>query len=225
MLTPDFAIVTYRNKDKEIKHIEKGDFVKGKNNDYVLSGLRPFIDDELEKLQTVMSQNKGLYFDGLVPKGLLYVNTIPSNAVIAWHVPKGPRVLNFKDEKLRGKYDVPDTVFIIHNSEIRIYIVKKKDAEKIGLKTKLYKSYYFNIWDSCLLCIGNGYKPNFSYIGVNEMIDKVTQDFFEGSYFTHPNTDHDLQRKIWESQNGKHPETKWKKIATIKQVLSRFVKL
>lgn len=222
MITPKFAIIYYEG---EFPYLEKGDFVqdKKKKDEYILEGMRPFSSDELLKLQTISMNGKGIYMDGLLPKGIVFLNQFPSNAMIAWIEPAQKRKMLFRDENLKGIYDVPNTLFFIHNSDLYVFLVKKKDMERFNIDTALYQSHYYNVWDSCIVCVGTGYKPNVDSIGVNEMVNAVSHNFWEGSYFTHSNVDG--IDEIWTEKKGMYPETKWKKKTTLKELLSKFIKL
>lgn len=222
MIVPKFAIVYYEG---DTTYLEKGDFVPDpkKKGEYVLEGMRPFVSDELLKLQTVTMNGKGIFVDGMLPKGTVLLNQFPSNAMIAWIEPACKRKILFKDESLTGIYDVPNTLFFIHNSDLYAFLVKNRDMEKFTMDTQLYRSHYYNVWDSCIVCVGTGYKPNVDSVGVNELVERVSHNFWEGSYFTHSSVSG--IDEIWTEKKGRYPETKWKKITTLRELVSKFMSL
>lgn len=225
VLIPAYGIVVYYQKSKKIPvYIEKGNFTK-KGEGYSLTGLRPFVSDELRNLQKIGAANKGLYCDGLLNKNILFINSDPNNAIVVWVESACKRVVNFKEDDLRKEYNVPATIFIMQNNDLYVYLLKKKDVASISMGTVLYQSHYFNVYGTGILCVGTGYKPNVDHLGLNELIQKQSLNFWTDSYFTHPNHDHEQLKEIWENQNGNYPEKNWKKITNLKDLLSKFLKI
>jgi PRTRC genetic system protein B len=227
-MIPDLAIIGYKHNhdSNEIFYLESGGFSELENGVYTMNSLRPLVDEEIVKLQTMIVDKKGIYVDGLLPENLIYFNPCPTTGIVMWYMKEQEIDFMYKDEVYPSKkYRIPNTMFLTVNKDIYVFLVKKKDMKNLSLKTELYHSHYLNIYGDDRLCIGNGYKPNYSYVGVNEMIEKVTESFFYKSYFTHPNTHFCDYGKVWKENNGIYPEKEWKKSCTIKSVLSKYTKV
>jgi hypothetical protein len=209
-LIPIKAIIIYQDNKNGSNYLESGDFVN-RNEQYDLEGLKPFTMSQLMKISTITEEKKGLHIKGLIPKNLILFkqsNFIPS---IAWHVKSSKRKILFAEKKLTKEYLIPDMVFHTVGKELSVFLITKKCSKKIVEETILYKTHFLNVYDDCKVCVGNGYRLGNESISVDEYMNKVEFNFFEGSLFTGAHRSDVSLNKIWNEENGIYLESEWKK--------------
>jgi len=210
-LIPSEGIVTYKTKDSNnIAYVEKGKFVE-RNGNYKLQGLTPFTYDQIKILVDTVNPLKGIYLDNLIPSNVLFYENSYLSPNLMWVAKKAIRKILFKDESKTESYLIPDTLFVSEGSKLFVYFIKQKEAKKITINTKVYQTHFYNVYDNCSVCIGNGYKLGKESISLEKYIEKVEFNFFEGSMFNHAHVtgiekyweDEEYSEKLWKNQNNK----------------------
>jgi len=224
MLIPENLIVTYKSNENRNGpvYMEFGSFVK-KGKDYYPSGMTPLGLKDLKKIVSITKTSKGIYLDGLLPKNVIYYSNDGLSSVVIWLCPQANRKMLFFNKELTGEYHIPNVMFVAKDQDLSVYLVKKRDVADIKLETLLYQTHFMNVYESCKVCIGSGYKPNLDSTPLSEFIKKAEFNFFEGSSF---NMSHvgDWVLDVWKNNKGSFPEKSWdkKKAIQIRSLLSKL---
>jgi PRTRC genetic system protein B len=188
---------------------------------YDLGPLRPFSFDEMNQFVSAINQDSGFNFRGMIPRNVLGFKNAAGNQKLTWHVPAANRQLYFTEEELDGTYEVPHMIFQLNQTGLFVYLVKKRDVKKMyeGHDIPLHNSHFYNVYDDCKVCIGNGYHADFISTSPEENMEKTEFTFFEGSKFSHPHYKSPQLISIWKQRKGVFPENQWEQIAMLREIL------
>ena len=129
-------------------------------------------------------------FEHLVKIHTLNTDIIPENVLsispdhMVWWMPAGERVVYFNNKELgkrAAKVPHPALMFAVVKGAWYIFALATNERPKA--ETALQFAPYFNVYDSCQICIGSAQVPRGISAGATEQWEKA---FFE-SEFTHIN--------------------------------------
>lgn len=148
-------------------------------------------------IQLARALAKGVAHGGFLPETVLYMD----GDLLLWWVPPAKRHIVFRAPELdapeRGEtVPHPGLVFAASGSMWKVWAVKGK--RRPTLRTPLFQSPYFNVWEDGDICRGNVQVPDGT---TAEKIDAWNAAFF-GSFFTHPNTKGRLVRYRGHDRGG-----------------------
>jgi|SRR5471032_3208060 len=161
--------------------------VKQVDGEPVILAGRAMTPRAANQLSRALSKN--VAHGGFLPGTVLYVD----GDLLLWWVPPSRRHIMFRAPELgapeRGEVvPHPGLVFAASSAVWKVWAVKGK--ERPTLRTALFQSPYFNVWEGGAICRGNVQVPE----GTTTEKIAAWNAAFMGSFFTHPNGNGKLVR-------------------------------
>lgn len=168
--------------DDEDYYLETHEIFDGK-----VQQAKPLSLKAIKKLHEVFkktTKNKMPAIKGIVPKGLLYVDTNIVSPILIWYRAPKERKLYFKnkdseEKTLSGVVQLPGIIFCLKDEDLHIVCVTGEPT----MKSKLYYAPFPNTHDSNSVCMGN-VKMRHDTEDLQEIIGGVESAFFN-SRFNH----------------------------------------
>lgn len=176
----------YNDNSNKYEFIEEQDIRYEKNKPFVFN-TTPLTLDTVQNLKIMGSSSElnALQFKSVIPKNIIYIKSSPINYRLIWS--RLPKKTNLHFDKAlgikNGEYVLPGLIFDYSENSTKIYAYKQKKI-KSKLEIELFHCPLFNISGSGELCWGNVKNKTLDFDSFEELIKKVENLFFSGT-FTH----------------------------------------
>ncbi|MBB3125268.1 PRTRC genetic system protein B [Mesoflavibacter sabulilitoris] len=162
-----------------------------------LSEGKPLYKDTLKNIvQYFEVETQTWTSKGVFPKNIIALNMNEKSVI--WSFNRSEMYLHFKDDTSikSGLYHLPKLIFKLSNHKLSVFAVKH-----FGKHAKLYYAPFFNVYDSCDVCMGNA-NLEFNSFDISDII-KTTEITFFKSLFTHSNHENLFNNSLSHKENHK----------------------
>jgi len=197
----------YNDVSNKYEFIEEQEIRYEKSKPFVFN-TTPLTLETVQNLKIMGSSSEltSLQFKSVIPKNIIYIKSSPINYRLIWS--RLPKKTNLHFDKSlgikNGEYVLPGLIFDYSENSTKIYAYKQKKI-KSKLEIELFHCPLFNISASGELCWGNVKNKTLDFNSFEELIKKVENLFFSGT-FTHSSHQDNIQgttlNEYWNNPNA-----------------------